>query len=42
MSLAKGGTQRRCPDISKIKKLGFVQKISLENGIKLILSQNKR
>ena len=42
MSLAKGGTQRRCPDISKIKKLGFVQKISLENGIKLLLSQHKR
>jgi len=39
-SLAKGGTQRRCPDISKIKKLGFAPKISLENGIKLIINQN--
>lgn len=40
-NLAKGGTPRRCPDISKIKKLGFVQKISLEQGIKLILDKNK-
>jgi nucleoside-diphosphate-sugar epimerase len=39
-SLAKGGTKRRCPDISKIKKLGFVPKISLEKGIKLITNQN--
>jgi UDP-glucose 4-epimerase len=39
-SLAKGGTIRRCPDISKIKKLGFIQNTSLEKGIKLILSQN--
>ena len=40
-NLAKGGTPRRCPDISKIKKLGFVQKISLEQGIQLILDKNK-
>jgi nucleoside-diphosphate-sugar epimerase len=41
VNLAKGGTPRRCPDISKIKKLGFVQKISLEQGIQLILDKNK-
>jgi nucleoside-diphosphate-sugar epimerase len=40
-NLAKGGTPRRCPDISKIKKLGFVQEISLEQGIQLILDKNK-
>ena len=29
-----GSTFRRCPDISKIKKLGFFPKISLKSGIK--------
>ena len=32
--LTKGSTKRRCPDISKIKKLGFSPKISFEAGIK--------
>lgn len=31
--LAAGGTLIRCPDISKIKKLGFVPKFSLEEGL---------
>lgn len=30
----KGGTQRRCPDISKIKRLGFKPKTSLSEGLK--------
>ena len=32
-SIKKGGTTRRCPDISKIKKLGFKQKFTLDNGL---------
>jgi len=32
--LRKGSTPRRCPDISKIKGLGFVEKFSLEKGLK--------
>ncbi len=35
--LKKGGTQHRCPDISKIKKLGFKQTIKLSNGIKNLI-----
>jgi nucleoside-diphosphate-sugar epimerase len=31
--LLKGGTPRRCPDISKIRKLGFNPKTSLKTGI---------
>ena len=31
----KGGTKRRCPDISKIKKLGYLPKTSIDDGIKL-------
>lgn len=31
---AEGGTPRRCPDISKMRKLGYDPKISLEEGIK--------
>lgn len=32
--LQEGSTLRRLPDISKLKKLGFQPKISLENGLK--------
>ena len=35
--LKKGGTPIRCPDISKIKKIGFKQKIKLFDGIKSII-----
>ena len=31
--LAQGGTLRRCPDITKLKKLGFHPKVSLSEGI---------
>ena len=30
----KGGTQRRCPDISKIKALGYEPKVSFKEGLK--------
>ena len=33
-SFKNSGTKRRVPDISKIKKLGYEPKISLEYGIK--------
>jgi nucleoside-diphosphate-sugar epimerase len=32
--LAEGGTVRRCPDISKLKKLGFSPRVPLENGLR--------
>ncbi len=32
--LAQGGTLHRCPDISKLKKLGYSPKISFEQGLK--------
>lgn len=32
--LQKGGTKKRLPDITKIKKLGFEQKIMIEEGLK--------
>jgi len=32
--LRKGSTTRRCPDITKLKALGFHQQVSLEEGIK--------
>ncbi len=35
--LLKGSPTKRCPDIYKIKKLGFKQKISLKEGIKRVL-----
>ena len=35
--LKKGGTPHRCPNIKKIKKLGFKQKIKLKDGLKLLL-----
>lgn len=31
--LARGGTVRRCPDVTKIKKLGFMPSVTLDNGI---------
>lgn len=33
--LAKGGTTRRCPDITKLKKLGYNPKISFDEGLKI-------
>jgi UDP-glucose 4-epimerase len=33
-SIAEGGTPRRCPDISKMHKLGYSPKISIEEGLK--------
>lgn len=31
--LAKGGTLRRCPDITKLKRLGFEPRFSLQEGL---------
>ncbi len=33
--LSAGSTPRRCPDITKIKKLGFLPKSSLSEGVKI-------
>jgi len=38
--LKKGSTRRRCPSIKKIKKIGFVPKISIKNGLQLVLNKN--
>jgi len=38
--IKKGGTKLRCPNINKIKKLGFKQKISLFDGLKKIIEIN--
>lgn len=35
--LMEGGTPRRCPDISKMKSLGYAPKISLEDGLRLTI-----
>lgn len=35
--LPKGSPSKRCPNIGKIKKLGFKQKISLRNGLKKVI-----
>lgn len=32
---AKGGAKRRCPNISKLKKFGFIQKIPFSEGLKI-------
>lgn len=32
---AKGGALNRCPDISKLKKLGYIPKVSFSQGLKL-------
>tara|TARA_B100001057_G_C22789692_1_gene927096 strand:+ start:528 stop:1481 length:954 start_codon:yes stop_codon:yes gene_type:complete len=39
--LAKGGTKHRCPDIKKISKLGFKQKIKLREGIYSLIHDEK-
>ena len=31
--IAVGGTLRRCPDIKKLKKLGYKPKVSIKNGL---------
>ena len=36
--IAKGSTKIRCPDITKIKKMGFIKKISLKAGLKKVIS----
>jgi len=35
--LAKGGTKARCPDISKIKNLGFSKYTLLEDGLRKVV-----
>ena len=35
--ISEGSTKMRCPDISKIKKMGFVKKIPLRVGLKNII-----
>jgi nucleoside-diphosphate-sugar epimerase len=35
--LAAGGTQRRCPDISKLAKLGYKPRVPLDQGLKTTL-----
>lgn len=37
----KGNTNVRCPDISKIKKLGFKQNISLDKGLDVVINNLK-
>lgn len=32
---AEGGTVRRCPDISKLRKLGYEPKVNFKNGLKI-------
>ena len=39
--LAKGGTKHRCPDIKKISRLGFKQKIKLREGIYSLIHDEK-
>tara|TARA_B100000686_G_C16795672_1_gene982144 strand:- start:1212 stop:2159 length:948 start_codon:yes stop_codon:yes gene_type:complete len=39
-SLPKGSTKIRCPNITKIKKLGFKQKYNLDSGIYKIIKRN--
>ena len=37
----QGSTSRRCPDISKIKRLGYCPKISLESGMEILVDWYK-
>ena len=37
-AIKKGGTKIRLPDISKIKKIGFLQKYNLDKGLKKIIN----
>jgi UDP-glucose 4-epimerase len=32
--LQPGGTHRRCPDIRKLRALGYVPRVSLDQGLK--------
>ena len=40
--IAKGGTLRRCPDITKLKKLGYKPKIKIKNGLIPMINWYKR
>ena len=37
-AIKKGGTKIRLPDVSKIKKIGFLQKFNLDEGLKKIIN----
>ena len=37
-AIKKGGTKIRLPDVSKIKKIGFLQKYNLDEGLKKIIN----
>ena len=37
-SLPKGGTIRRCPNINKIKKLGYKPKVKIADGLKTMIN----
>jgi len=39
--LSHGSTMRRCPNISKIQRLGFKPKVSLESGLKILVEWYK-
>ena len=39
--VSQGSTPRRCPDTSKIQKLGFQPKVSLESGIRILVDWYK-
>ena len=35
----KGETNKRCPDISKLKALGYNPKINLETGLEMVINE---
>lgn len=37
--LPSGGTDRRCPDITKLKSIGYKPKVDLNNGLKKVLKE---